>query len=180
MGLGFPDLQPIEAATSNHLVPLMYEELHKLAQAHLAGERRDHSLSATALLHEAYLRLAGRGHFENRVHFCRVASQVMRRVLIDNARRRKRLKRGNHLKREPLDPDTFSLGDRSDELLALDEVLQEFAKDHPRQAELVELRFFGGLNLVEVAKVLGVSLSTADRDWRYARAWLYAAMNLQI
>ncbi len=147
-----------------------------LAARYLAEERPDHSLSPTALVHEVYLRLTGERKFENRWHFYRAASQAMRRILIDNARHRKRVKRGGGLTREQVDIDLILISEDDDQLIALDEALQQFAVAHERQARLVELRFFGGLRLEEAADALGISLSTADRDWKYARAWLYAAM----
>src|SRR5262249_41134552 len=134
------------------------------------------TLDATALVHEAYLRLAGDQKFENRRHFFAAASQAMRRVLIENARRKGRFKRGSARQREVVELDKVAAGMPDDELLALDDALERLAVHDPVKAKLVELRFFGGMSLPEIAEHLGISLSTAERGWRYARAWLYTAM----
>lgn len=149
-------------------------ELHRVAGAQMRGERAGHTLQATALVNEAYARIAGRSplRFEDRAHFMRTMSQVMRRLLVDHARARKRLKRGGGARqdrREPLD----ALVERSSvDLVALNDALEVLAKLSPRQAELVELRFFGGMTAQEAADLLGVSKRTADNDWEFARAWL--------
>ena len=160
------------------LWPLVYAELRRLAGAQMARERAGHTLDATALVHEAYLRLAGDAGpgFANRRHFFAAAGQAMRRILVENARARGRLKRGGGQRREHPDLDALAAGGDADELLALHDALDRLAAHDPVKAQLVELRFFAGLTLEQAAECLGVSLSTADRAWRYARAWLYTAM----
>jgi len=159
-----------------HLLPLVYDELRELAAARLNLEQPGHTLDATALVHEAYLRLVGNQTFDNRNHFLAAAAQAMRRILVENARSKRRLKRGGNLGREAVELDDLSAAVPDDELLALHDALERFAVQDPRRAQLVELRFFGGMTLPEIAEHLSISLSTAERDWRFARAWLYAAM----
>jgi RNA polymerase sigma factor (TIGR02999 family) len=158
------------------LWPLVYDELRRLAGAQMARERAGHTLDATALVHEAYLRLAGGAGaaFANRRHFFAAAAQAMRRILIEHARGKGRQKRGGGRREHP-DLDALAAGPAED-LLALHDALEEFAAHDPLKARLVELRFFAGLTLEQAAECLDISLSTADRAWRYARAWLYAAM----
>jgi RNA polymerase sigma factor (TIGR02999 family) len=156
------------------LLPLVYDELRRLAAQHLANERPGHTLQPTALVHEAYLRLIdGDGRrFVDRAHFFRAAAEAMRRILIDHARHHSSLKAGGDWQRVSLtdvEPVVEGLGL---DLLALDEALQKLAHADARKAELVTLRFFGGLSGDEAADVLGISPSTADNDWAYARAWL--------
>jgi RNA polymerase sigma factor (TIGR02999 family) len=158
------------------LLPLVYDELRKLAGAQMAGERPGQTLDATAVVHEAYLRLAGGCSFESRSHFFAAAAQAMRRILVENARRKGRLKRGGGRQREAAELDALAAELPDEELLALHEALERFAVHDPVKAKLVELHFFGGMSLPEAASHLGISLSTAERGWRYARAWLYAAM----
>jgi RNA polymerase sigma factor (TIGR02999 family) len=143
----------------------------------MARERAGHTLDATALVHEAYLRLAqdAEGGFANRRHFFAAAAQAMRRILVENARAKGRLKRGGDNRREFPDLDALAAGG-ADDLLALHDALDAFAAHDPVKAQLVELRFFAGLTLEQAAECLGISLSTADRAWRYARAWLYTAI----
>jgi RNA polymerase sigma factor (TIGR02999 family) len=157
---------------AEQLLPLVYGELRRLAAARMAAERPDHTLDATALVHEAYLRLVGDQHFENRRHFFATAAEAMRRILIENARRRRRQKRGGELKRFDLDAVPLAAPENDVRLLALDAALDRFAAIEPLKAELLKLRSFGGLSLDEAAAMLGVSPSTADRWWAYARAWL--------
>jgi RNA polymerase sigma factor (TIGR02999 family) len=161
----------------DELVPLLYRELRRLARFHLRNERAGHTLSTTALAHEAYLRLVEieRIDFEDRPHFFALASRIMRRVLIDHARRRNRHKRSGGWERITLDVGLPDLGEPTD-LLVLDDALRRLEGEDERAARLVELRFFGGLTLEEAAAALGVSLSTAKRDWALARAWLNRAM----
>src|SRR5687767_9034106 len=157
---------------------LVYDELRRLAGAQLAREKAGHTLNATALVHEAYLRLAadaGEG-FANRRHFFAAAAQAMRRILVENARAKGRAKRGGGRRREHPDLDALQADGPGDDLLALHDALEKFAAHDPQKANLVELRFFAGLTLEEAAECLDISLSTADRGWRYARAWLYTAM----
>jgi RNA polymerase sigma factor (TIGR02999 family) len=157
--------------------PLVYGELRQLAGAQLARERPGQTLDLTALVHEAYLRLVGQGHtFENRRHFFGAAAQAMRRILVENARRKGREKRGGGRRREFPELDALHAGGTDDEILALHEALEQFARVDAMLAKLVELRFFAGLTLVQAAECLDISPSTADRGWRYARAWLYSAM----
>lgn len=161
---------------AQQLLPLVYDELRQLAGAQLAYERAGQTLNATALVHEAYLRLAGGQSFASRSHFFAAAAQAMRRILIENVRRKGRLKRGGGRQREAVELDALADELPDEELLALHDALERFAAQDPVKAKLVELRFFGGMSLPEVARHLGISLSTAERGWRYARAWLYAAM----
>jgi RNA polymerase sigma factor (TIGR02999 family) len=165
-----------DAHAAAQLLPLVYDELRRLAGAQMAQERPDHTLDATALVHEAYLRLVGDVPFESRRHFLAAAAQSMKRILIENARRKGRQKRGGGRQREAVDLDALAIGIPDEELLALHEALERFAIHDPAKAQLVDLHFFGGLSLPEVAEHLGISLSTAERGWRYARAWLYTAM----
>jgi RNA polymerase sigma factor (TIGR02999 family) len=159
------------------LWPLVYDELRRLAGAQMARERADHTLDATALVHEAYLRLAGGAEvtFANRRHFFAAAAQAMRRILVEHARGKGRQKRGGG-RREHLDLEALVGGGPTEDLLALHDALEQLAGHDPLKARLVELRFFAGLTLEEAAEALDISLSTADRAWRYARAWLYTAM----
>jgi RNA polymerase sigma factor (TIGR02999 family) len=161
---------------ANQLLPLVYDELRRLAAARLAGERPGHTLQATALVHEAYLRLVGAGGepaWEDRRHFFAAAAEAMRHILIDHARRRQRVKRGGGQRRVALEAVECPAPARGEDLLALDEALDGLAREAPRKAELVKLRFFAGLSVEEAADCLGISRATADRDWAYARAWLY-------
>jgi RNA polymerase sigma factor (TIGR02999 family) len=161
------------------LWPLVYDELHKLAAAQMARENPGQTLDTTALVHEAYLRLDGDPGrtFENRRHFFAAAAEAMRRILVDAARRKGRQKRGGDWARAGNDFDTLLVGSPAEDVLALHDALEAFAAHDPVKARLVELRFFGGLTLAEAATCLNFSPSTADRAWRYARAWLAAAMS---
>ena len=162
---------------ANQIMPLVYDELRRLAARDLAGEAPGQTLNATALVHEVYLKLVGPAdarRWNDRSHFFAAAATAMRHILIDNARRKRAQRHGGGRHQEPLE-DVAATGP-DDELLALHEALEQFAAHDPLKAQLVELRFFGGLTLAEAASHLGISLSTADRGWRYARAWLYAAM----
>jgi RNA polymerase sigma factor (TIGR02999 family) len=162
-----------ETKAAAQLLPLVYEELRKLAASKLADEQPGQTLQPTALVHEAYLRLVGaqdEARWENRGHFFAAAAEAMRRILIDIARRKKTSKHGGDRDREPL--DDIVAPEKSDELLALDEALEKLATQDPEKAKLVELRYFAGLTAEEAAKVLGISLATADRYWAYARSWL--------
>jgi RNA polymerase sigma factor (TIGR02999 family) len=162
----------VEAA--DEALPLLYEELRRLAQGFLRRERRDHTLQATALVHEAYLRLVRQrsAGFQNRAEFFSAAAQIMRRVLTDHARGRNRQKRGGGAMRRTLDTAVAELEDRTGDLVALDEALKRLSAVDPRKARLVELRFFAGLTMEEAAGILGVSLRSAERDWTVARDWL--------
>jgi RNA polymerase sigma factor (TIGR02999 family) len=158
----------------NRLMPLVYDELRALAESYLRRERSGHTLQATALVHEAYVRLIDQRDVEwrNRAHFFAVAAQAIRRILVDHARTHKRAKRGGGYQRVQLDADVAALPETDIDLLALDEALGRLADLHARQAQIVELRFFGGLSLKEVAEYIGVSPRTVDGDWSMARAWL--------
>jgi RNA polymerase sigma factor (TIGR02999 family) len=158
-----------------YLVPLVYDELHKLARSHLRRERRDHTLGATALVNEVYLKLVGQHAIDaaDRAQFFGIAGKTMRRFLCDYARMRKRLKRGSGQRPLPLeDVERFLSDEEADEVLALDEALDRLAEIDPRGSEVVQYRFFSGLTLEETAEALGVSLRTVQRDWTAARAWL--------
>lgn len=153
------------------LLPLVYDELRKLAAAKMAQERPGHTLEATALVHEAYLRLTGSRSYESQSHFLRAAAESMRRILIDHARAGKAEKR-NGGQRVELDSNCPEMAVDGGDFEALDEALSRLAIDYPQQAELVQLRYFGGLTLEQCAEALGVSARTADTWWAYARAWL--------
>ena len=160
---------------AEQLMPLVYDELRRLAAVQLAHEKPGQTLDATALVHEAYLRLAGDQQFENRRHFFAAAAEAMRRILVENARRKRALKRGGDRPRVDLDlaqPDK----ERSEPLLALDEALDRLEARDPPKAELVKLRYFAAMTIEETAEVLGISVTTANRWWAYARAWLHEEM----
>ena len=161
----------------DELVPLVYHELRKRASGYLRHERPDHTLQATALVHEAFLRLAGQDRvaWQNRGHFYGVAAQMMRRILVDHARERRAAKRPDAALRIDLD-DRIPAADQPEHVLLLDEALNELATIDPRQGQIVELRYFGGLSEQEVADTLSVSRATVTREWRRARAWLYHRM----
>jgi RNA polymerase sigma factor (TIGR02999 family) len=167
---------------ASDLLPLVYDELRKLAAARMAGESPEHTLQPTALVHEAYLRLVGRGddqRWDGRGHFFAAAAEAMRRILIESARRKHGPQRGGDFTRRDLDPDQPSPPDSSPRLLALDEALDRLATIEPRAAEVVKLRYFAGLTVAEAAAALGISSRTADADWAYARAWLVTALGDQ-
>lgn len=161
------------------LTPLVYNELRRIAHRYVRRERNGHTLQTTALVHEAYLRLAGeqQADWQNRAHFFAVTAQIMRHILIDHARRRRYAKHGGNNVHVHLDEVELMTPQRADELVALDEALQEFTELDPRKARVVELRYFGGLNLEETAEVLDVSVMTVRRDWRAAKAWLFRRVN---
>jgi RNA polymerase sigma factor (TIGR02999 family) len=158
---------------AEQLLPLVYDELRRLAAQKLAREAAGQTLDATALVHEAYLRLIGNDNdrsWNDRGHFFAAAAQAMRRILVDNARRKRAQKRGPNLQRQPL--DAVAAPEIDVEVVALDEALQKLAEADPIKARLVELRYFAGLTGEQAAKVLNISPATADRHWAYARAWL--------
>jgi RNA polymerase sigma factor (TIGR02999 family) len=157
------------------LLPLVYDELRKLAAARMANESPGHTLSPTILVHEAYLRLVGDQHFDCRRHFFAAAAEAMRRILVDHARARNADKRGGHWNRVEL-ADWHKIAQVPEQVLALNEALNRFAEIEPRKAELVTLRFFGGLSMPQAAKTLGVSMPTAERWWAFARSWLYTEL----
>jgi RNA polymerase sigma factor (TIGR02999 family) len=157
------------------LLPLVYDELRSLAAAQMASERADHTLDATALVHEAFLRLTGGNSFASKSHFMRVAAQAMRQILVDHARARAAQKRGGDRQQVPLEQIARS-PDSPEQLLALEEALSRFGREQPRKAELVVLRFFGGMTTAQAAEALDISVPTAERWWAYARTWLYAEL----
>jgi len=162
----------------DRLIPLVYNELKSIARRHLRRENSDHTLQSTALVHEAYLRLVdqNRVHWQNRAHFFAVAGQLIRRILVDHARRRLAGKRGGTLRRLTLDEVASPSGSKVD-LLALDEALTHLSAMDAQQARVVELRYFAGLTVSESAEALGISPATVQRDWTTARAWLYRQLS---
>ena len=162
-------------AALDELYPLVYDELHRLARRYMSRERKGHTLQTTALINEAYVRLVDQRsvHWANRSHFFAISAQIMRRILIDHARRHAYAKRGGGAQQVSLDETaTVALGDLS-EFLRLDEALKSLAELDPRRSQVVELKYFGGLNNDEIAGVLKISKNTVIRDWNMARAWLY-------
>jgi RNA polymerase sigma factor (TIGR02999 family) len=164
-----------DSAALDALVPLVYDELRRLAQLYLSREKAGHTLSSTALVHEAYLRLVKQKDvtWQNRAHFFGVAARMMRRILVDHARRRGYAKRGGGALTLSLDESMTPAPQREINLVALDDALDTLAKLDERQSRMVELRFFGGLSIEETSEVLGVSAPTVKREWASARAWLY-------
>ena len=160
------------------LLPVVYDELRALARAHLRHERADHSLQATALVHEAYLRLLGdaRPPWNDRRHFFRAAAEAMRRILVEHARKRGRVKRGGKRVRVELRDANLTTDQDPMEVLALDDAFRRLEQQDPRAADVVRLRFFAGLSVEETAKALGLSERTVKREWAFARAYLYAAL----
>lgn len=162
-------------AALNELIPLIEQELHRIAHQYMNRESPGHTLQTTALVNEAYLRLIDQKtvRWQNRAHFFAIAAQTMRRILIDHARKSARAKRGGKARQISLDEVAVISQERAGELIALDEALERLAALDPRRGRVVELRFYGGLNTDEVAEVLGISPNTVTRDWNMARAWLY-------
>jgi RNA polymerase sigma factor (TIGR02999 family) len=164
---------------AEQLLPLVYDALRRLAVQQLAREKPGQTLQATALVHEAYLRLVDTsraGPWNGRTHFFRAAAQAMRRILVDNARRKHSQKRGGTRRPVDLDEAAQVVADPSDEIVAVHEALELLARHDPVKAELVQLRFFAGLSVEEAADLLNISRATADRYWRYAKTWLYCAL----
>lgn len=159
----------------SELMPLVYVELRRLAARHLAHERSDHTLQATALVHEAYVKLAGQkdAKWQNRAQFFGVASQAMRRILVDYARGKQRIRRGGKQQKVSLDDVLLVTPDRTEEVLAVDESLSRLEALDARQARIVELRYFSGLTVEEIAEVVGISAKTVMRELKVAKAWLY-------
>ena len=168
------DLEDGNRDAVDRILPLVYPELQAMAQRHLSSERNDHTLDTSALVHEAYLKLVkqDRTNWKNRAHFFGVATLAMRRILVTYAHARNAEKRGGGVAAITLMDDQTAREAKSDELIALDEALTRLATVAERPAKIVELRFFGGLKMHEIAEVLGISEATAQRDWRMARAWL--------
>ena len=171
-----------DRSASDELLPLVYRELRKLAEAKLAQEKTGQTLQATALVHEAYLRLVDQTNapsWGNSRHFFSAAAEAMRRILIERARQRASLKRGaarDRVDLEIAEPSVLPLA--CDDILGLEEALQNLEQQHPRKAELVKLRFFGGLTIAQAAEAIGISPATADNDWAYARSWLRVQLAL--
>ena len=164
---------------AGQLVPLIYDELRRIAGAQMRRERAGHTLQATALVHEAYMRLAGEQEiqWQNRAHFFAIAARVMRQVLLDYARQRRAEKRGGEgAQNVEIDVELLLGANRIEEIVALDEVVTRLSELDPQQGRLVELRFFAGLNVEETAEVMGISESTVKREWRLAKAWLHRAL----
>ena len=163
-----------DRAALDHLTPIVYDELHRLAQRYMKGERPGHSLQTTALVNEAYMRLVDYKSmkWQNRAHFFAVSAQLMRRILVDHARRHN-LKRGGDILHVSLDETAMVGSERAADLVALDDAMNRLAKLDPRKVQVVEMRFFGGLSVEETAEILKVSAVTVMRDWSTAKAWLY-------
>jgi RNA polymerase sigma factor (TIGR02999 family) len=167
---------------AEQLLPLVYDELRRLAAQNLGQERPGQTLEATALVHEAYLRLVDTEqarHWNGRAHFFRAAAEAMRRILVDRARQKQSQKRGGARKQVELEVAAQIVEGPSDDVVALHEALELFAQHDPGKAELVKLRYFAGLSVEEAADLLGMSRATADRHWRYAKTWLYCALTRQ-
>jgi len=163
-----------DSGAAEKLLPLVYSELHRLAASYMRRERPDHTLQATALINEAYLRLArGDEEWNNREHFIGMAANVMRHVLVDYARAHKAQQRDGGMKRVELREDLAISAEKLEEVIALNEALKSLESLHPRQGKVVELRYFGGLSLEQIASILGVSERSVKRDWSLARIWLF-------
>jgi RNA polymerase sigma factor (TIGR02999 family) len=165
---------------SQQLLPIIYEDLRRLAANMLAREPSGHTLQATALVHEAYVRLVdseGEQKWNHRGHFFNAAAEAMRRILVEKARRKQRVKHGGEHLRVEMDDERLVCSVPSDQILALDEALERFDQEEPEKAQLVKLRFFAGLSIEEAADAMGISRATASRHWTYARAWLHDAMS---
>jgi len=167
-----------DEAALNKLTPLVYDELHRLAHKYIRRERAGHTLQTTALVNEAYVRLVDQNSvdWQNRAHFFGVAAQVMRHILVDYARQQTAVKRGGGVERFNLDEGLIVSKESAAELVALDEALKALSDLYPRRSKVVELRYFGGLNNKEASEILNVSETTIERDWRFARAWLFREM----
>ena len=164
----------------NHILPHIYDELRRLASSYLRKERSNHTLQPTALVHEAYMKLIdqNRVKWQNRAHFFGIAAQVMRRILMDHARKHQAEKRGGEYEKLPIEEEILIVShDKSAELIALDEALEELSKLDPDKAKIVELRYFGGLSIEETAEVMGVSVPTVNRHWKMAKAWLFSQIS---
>ena len=172
------DIGEGDSNAADLLMPLVYDELRRLAQQHLAHERPDHTLQATALVHEAYLRLVDSDSIKarSRVHFFALAAQAIRRILIDHARHTRRIKRGGPGNKLSLDQSPPITVDADIDLIELDDAMRRLAEIEPRHAQIIELRFFGGMRFGEIAELLDVSQRTILRDWQASRAWLFRAL----
>ena len=170
-----------DPAAAEHLLPLVYAELRKLAAQRLAGEKPGQTLQATALVHEAYIRLVDvekAQHWDSRGHFFGAAAEAMRRILVEIARRKKRIKHGGEFERVELDGEQLAVELPVDDLLALDEALEKLEKSDEQAAQLLKLRYFAGLSVEQAAELLEIPTRTAYRDWAYARAWIYRRVGL--
>ena len=167
-----------DARAADELLPHVYGELRAMAQHQMSGERTGHTLQATALVHEAYLRLVGVENLSwaNRRHFFRAAAEAMRRILIEHARKRGRVKRGGSVIHVSLDALELAVGENSGFFLPLDDAIRRLSEQDDRAGEVVRLRFFGGLSIEQIAKVLDISPMTVKREWQFARVWLHGAM----
>jgi RNA polymerase sigma-70 factor, ECF subfamily len=168
-----------DRAAVDALLPLIYQELRRLAGGYMKNERVGHTLEATGLVHEAYMKLIDQTRVEwrNRAHFFGVAAQVMRRILVDYARGHQASKRGGSAEKVELQEGLAASTGRSSELIAVDDALEELQKRDPEKSRIVELRFFAGLSIEETAEVMGMSTATVNRHWRLAKAWLYGELN---
>lgn len=166
-----------DACARNTLLPLVYSELHRLAASYMRRERSDHTLQPTALINEAYLRLTGDDiDWQNREHFIGLAANVMRRVLVDHARAHNARKRGGDLRRVEMEDGIAFCSERADEVVEVDEALEELRKIKPREAQIVELRYFAGLSDEQIAALLGISTRTVQRLWMSGKSWLFQRM----
>lgn len=167
-----------DGAASGALLPIVYQELHRIAASYMRRERADHTLQPTALINEAYLRLAGEEiEFQNRAHFIGLAAHVMRRVLVDHARQHNAERRAGGLQRVEMNDDLAISPERLDEVIFLDQAMERLATKNPRQARVVELRYFGGLSVEQIAAMLGVAPRTVKGDWALARIFLFRELN---
>lgn len=169
-----------DGQASEQLLPMIYQELRKLAASKLAQEPAGQTLEATALVHEAYIRLVDseeKQKWNHRGHFFAAAAEAMRRILVEKARRKQTVKHGGEAQRVEMDDERLVCSVPSEQIVALDEALEEFGQEEPEKAHLVKLRFFAGLSIEEAAEVLGISRATAARHWTYARAWLFDAIS---
>lgn len=174
------DVQPGDPDAAAELLPLVYDELRRLAAHRLAHEAAGQTLDPTALVHEAYLRIIrtqAEAHWDNRGHFFAAVAEAMRRILVENSRSKRSAKRGGGWTRQPVDEAELLVPEPREDLVALDEALKQLVVTDPGAAELVQLRYFGGLSIPEAAEVLAISPRTANRLWTYARAWLYEKIN---
>ncbi len=174
------DIERGNAVAAAELLPLIYQELRRLAAAKLSDEKRGVTLQPTVLVHEAYIRLVDKNHVQkwnSRGHFFSAAAESMRRILIENARRQKSQKHGGKFKRVDLDDVQLSFDKNDVDLIALDEVLRQFEKEWPEKAQVVKLKYFAGLTIPETSKALGISHATAERHWAFARTWLYTKLS---
>jgi RNA polymerase sigma factor (TIGR02999 family) len=171
-----------DSKAAEELLPLVYDELRRLAAARMAQESPGQTLQATALVHEAWLRLVGsnESHWNSRGHFFGAAAEAMRRILLERARKKGRVRHGGQLQRVDFEQVTMATQDSDDVIVAIHEALEKLAAESPQKAEIVKLRYFAGMEHAEIAEVLGVSEPTVRRHWAYARSWLYAELKAQL